>query len=69
MDVVKKFEMALAYKGISKSELARQLGTSAPNITQKFRRGTFSIADCNKIAEILGAEFDFTIKFPDGTII
>lgn len=66
MDIGKKIEMALTYKGMTKAELAKQIGTSAPNVTQKFKRGTFSITDCEKIAEILGAEFEFSIVFPDG---
>lgn len=69
MDIVKKLEMALVYKGMTKAALAQALDVTPANITQKFKRGTFYISDCQKIAEILGAEFDFTIKFPDGTII
>lgn len=64
-----KISMLLAYKGISQAALARMLGTTPSNLNQKVKRGTLSVEELEKIAELLGAEYTFSFRFPDGTII
>ena len=61
--------MALAYKGISQSELARLMGTTSSNFNQKIKRNTFSREDLEKIAATLGASYSACFVFPDGTKI
>ena len=69
MTIPQKIKMALAYKGISESELARTLGTSPQAFNQRMKTGKFSSEDMEKIAEALGAVFFFGFMFEDGTKI
>jgi len=65
-----KVSMALAYKGMSMSALARTMGTrSVQNLSQKIKRDTLSTAELEQIAEILGGKYSFGFEFPDGTKI
>ena len=69
MTVPQKIKMALAYKGISESELARALGTSPQAFNQRMKTGKFSSEDIEKIAHAIGATFNFFFEFEDGTKI
>ena len=69
MTVPQKIKMALAYKGISESELARTLGTSPQAFSQRMKTGKFSSEDMEKIAKVLGAIYFFGFEFRDGTKI
>jgi transcriptional regulator len=42
METEKMINMALAYKGISQTELARLMGTTSSNFNQKVKRNTFT---------------------------
>lgn len=64
-----KIKMALAYKNMSESELARQFGTSPQAFNQRMKTDKFSSADLAKIADILGAKYIAVFEFPDGTKI
>ena len=69
MTVQQKIKMALAYKGISESELARALGTSPQAFNQRMKTGKFSSEDMEKIAKAIGAKYYFGFEFDDGTKI
>ena len=69
MTVPQKIKMALAYKGMSESELARAIGTSPQAFNQRMKTGKFSSEDMEKIAEAMGAEYFFGFQFKDGTKI
>lgn len=65
-----QINMAAAYKGISQSAVARELGTTPQNFNQKMKRGTFTPEEMQRIAEVLGAVFvPAVFEFPDGTRI
>lgn len=64
-----KIKMALAYKNMSESELARQFGTSPQAFNQRMKTDKFSSADLEKIADILNAKYIAVFEFPDGTKI
>lgn len=59
-------KMAMAYKQVSVAELARRLGTTREALRQRLSRETIKPQDLEKIAEVLGAEFVMTFRFPDG---
>lgn len=59
-------KMAMAYKKVSVAELARRLGTTREALRQRLSRETLKPQDLEKIAEVLGAEFAMTFRFPDG---
>ena len=69
MEVKKKIEMLLAYKNVSKAELARKLGKSPQNFGQQLERQSLSINDLYKIGEVLDIKFDYYFEFEDGTKI
>lgn len=69
MTIAQKIKMALAYKGMSEAALARALGTTPSAFNQRMSTGKFSSDDLEKISESLDAEYSFTFKFPDGTVI
>ena len=59
-------KMAMAYKQVSVAELARRLGTTREALRQRLSRETLKPQALEKIAEVLGAEFVMTFRFPDG---
>ncbi len=69
MTIDQKIEMACAYAKISKSELARNIGTTPQNLNQRLKVGKFTTAELEKIAQALNAEYIFMFKFNDGTTI
>lgn len=69
MTIEQKIKMALSFKGVSQSELARKIGTTPQNLSQKIKRNTLTKEDMDKIAEALGGTYFFGFEFPDGTKI
>ena len=69
MNNTQKIKMALAYKGISESELARSLGTTPQAFNQRMKTDKFTVDELSKIAKILGANYLSEFSFPDGTKI
>lgn len=69
MTIEQKINMALSYKGISQSELARKIGTSPQNFNQKVKRNTFTKEELENIAQALGGIWRAEFVFEDGTII
>lgn len=57
-------------RGITITELAKQLGTSRQNLTNKFSRNNFSEKELLEIAKVLNCEFMGQFKMKDtGEII
>lgn len=69
MTIPQKIKMALAYKGMKESELARALDTSPSAFNQRMKTGKFSSEDLERIADALSAKFTFGFEFEDGTKI
>ena len=69
MTIAQKINMALAFRGLSKAELARQLGMSPQNLNQRLKTERFTKEELEQIAEVLGADYRAEFVFPDGTII
>lgn len=69
MGNAQKIRMALAYKGMSESELAKALGKTPQAFNQRMKTDKFSTEDLSKIAEIMGASYISQFSFPDGTKI
>ncbi len=61
--------MALAYKNMSESELARAIGTSPQAFNQRMKTGKFSSEELATIATALDAVFYFGFEFSDGNKI
>lgn len=69
MTTSQKIRMALAYRRMSESELARSLGTSPSAFNQRMKTDKFTSEELEKIAAILGASYISAFEFPDGTKI
>ncbi len=69
MNLALKIKLACTAAGVSESELARRIGTSPQNLSQRLKVGKFTSEELQKIADALGAEFLLAFKFPDGTTI
>ncbi len=69
MTLPQKIKMALAYKNISESELARLIGTSPQAFNQRMKTGKFTTEEMDAIAAAIGASYYFGFEFKDGTKI
>lgn len=69
MTVKQLIDMACAYAGISKADLARNAGWSPQTLSNRINTGKFSMEDWEKIGNALGAKIKVVIEFPDGKII
>ena len=66
MTVKQLIDMACAYSGISKADLARNAGWSPQSLSNRISTGKFSMEDWGTIGKALGAKVKITIEFPDG---
>lgn len=57
-------EMAVAYCGISNSELARRLGWTPQLLNKRLTTGKFSVEEWETIAKALGGEMQIRFVFP-----
>lgn len=69
MTIEQKLKMALSYKGISQSELARRINTTPSNLNQKVKRNTLTKEELEQIAQVLGCTWRAEFVFDDGTTI
>lgn len=61
-------EPALAKANMSKTELGRKLGITQQAMSQRIQTGKFTLDELCKIAHCMGAEFNCSFEFPDGTV-
>ena len=66
MTVKQLIDMAFAYSGMSKADLARNAGWSPQTLSNRINTGKFSMEDWEKIGNALGASVKIVIEFPDG---
>lgn len=59
-------EMALAYKGMTNADLARQLGWSPQLLGARMKTGKFTLEEWREIGAAIGAEAGIVFRFPDG---
>lgn len=69
MTVSEEIKVLCVRKNISQAELARRLGTSPQNFNAKLKKGTFSIDDMKKIAEVTGVGFSHAFILEDGETV
>lgn len=67
MTNAQKIRMALAYKKMSESELARRFGSSPQAFSQRMKTDKFTAEEMERIADILEASYLSAFEFPDGT--
>lgn len=62
-DVRKYIQHCCVSKEITEAELARRMGQSPQNLSNKYRRGTLKVAELEQAADALGS--DLQILFID----
>lgn len=60
-----KIKVVLSRRNMTITELARQIGTTRQNLTNKFARDNFSEKEIKEIACVLNCEFIGTLKMKD----
>lgn len=63
----KQIELAITYAGETKSSVARSIGMTQQNFSQKLKRETFTREEIEKIAKAINGKFVSYFEFPDGT--
>ena len=66
MTVKQLIDMACAYSGMSKADLARNAGWSPQTLSNRINTGKFSMEDWEKIGNALRASVKIVIEVPDG---
>lgn len=61
-------EMALAYKGMSNSDLARNLGWSPQLLNKRLNTGKFTVEEWEKIGSALGGTVKIRFEFNENEI-
>ena len=69
MTVSEQIKVLCVRNKISAAELARRLNKTPQNLSLKMKRGTFSIAELEKIAELVDCKYYHYFKLPNGDII
>lgn len=64
-----RIKMALAYRGMSETNLAKEFGSTPQAFNQRMKTDKFSNEEMEKIAQIIGAVYISSFEFPDGTTI
>ena len=59
-------EMACAYAGITKADLARNLGWSPQTLSNRLNTEKFTIEEWQRIGAAMGATAQISFTFPDG---
>lgn len=67
MDMRKKIELACTYAGKSQASLARALGVTPQTFNKRLRTCKFSVEELQTMAEFLGATYNYSFDFTDGT--
>ena len=62
MTVKQLIDMACAYSGMSKADLARNAGWSPQTLSNRINTGKFSMEDWEKIGNALGASVKIVIE-------
>ena len=58
MTISEQIKVLCVRSDISVAELARRIGTSPQNLSGKMKRESFTVEDLEKIADVLGVEFN-----------
>ncbi|MFY0520352.1 helix-turn-helix domain-containing protein [Lysinibacillus sp. UGB7] len=59
MNITKKIKMLLVEKDMTATQLAVKIGTTQSNLSKKMKNGSYTVADLEKIAEVLNVSHRF----------
>ena len=66
MTISEQIKILCVRSSISVAELARRVGTTPQNFNSKMKRESFTIADLEYIATVVGCAFERHFVLPDG---
>lgn len=66
MTIAEQIKVLCVRKNISLAELARLTGQSPQNLSSKLKRESFTVSDLEKIADVVGAEFEHNFVLENG---
>lgn len=69
MTTEQHIKMALAYKGMTMTDLANAMGTSVQNLSQKIKRDSLKREEMDRIAAAIGCKWVPCFMFDDGKTI
>lgn len=69
MTITEQIKILCVRSNVSEAELARRLGKSPQSFNSKMKRASFTIAELEAIAEVLGAKFDRQFILANGEIV
>lgn len=69
MTISEQIKVLCVRCNVSEAELARRLGKSPQSFNSKMKRGSFSIPELEKIAEVMGVSFKREFILMNGEII
>lgn len=61
-----QLKAAAAYAGKTFSEISAGLGMTRQNFTQRAGRASWTTKELQQIADVIGAEYVYYFRFPDG---
>ena len=69
IDIEQMVYTAAIFRNTNVAEIARAIGMAPSSLYKKISRDTLKSRDLARIAKALGGEYNFYIKFPNGTKI
>lgn len=69
MTISEQIRILCVRKSMSLAELARRLDTTPQNFNAKLKRGSFTVAELEKIAEVSGVTFERNFKLENGETV
>lgn len=66
MTIREQIKILCVRSNISTAELARRMGTSPQNLSAKLKRGSFTVAELEYLADAAGCTFERYFVLPNG---
>ncbi|TKI53332.1 helix-turn-helix transcriptional regulator [Lysinibacillus mangiferihumi] len=67
--MAEQIKILLIKKGLTITDLAKKIGTSTQNLSNKLKRNDFKMSELKEIAEALEVKFEIYFEMEDGTKI
>lgn len=65
-NLTEKLKIAMIKKGVNQIELAKRVGQTQSNLSQKFVANNFKLSEYERLVSALGCELEITILTPEG---
>ena len=66
INLTEKLKIAMIKQGITQIELAKRVGQTQSNLSQKFIANNFKLSEFEKLVTALGCELEISIITPNG---